>query len=148
MTTTTQPANRKRGLVAREGGLSARGGRARVGGSGSTSRDAGTILSPLSQLASLSTTPDIFARGLGLWRGGWVRDTLYPYVFHVVGESALYSVNLKTLSCDCEWWREQRNKTGKGLGAGRGTRAREGLAACKHIVAAGARAVELVEVQG
>lgn len=119
MRTETTSRNRARGDSAREGGLSARGGRARVDGS---------PLFPLSQLASLSTTPEIFARGLALWRGGWVRDTLYSYVFHVVGESALYSVNLKTLTCDCEWWR------GKGKSAGM---------ACKHIVGAGARAVEV-----
>lgn len=133
-TRTTTTKTRERGVRAR--GVPVRA----VGGS----------FSALGELAHLHTTVDIFRRGIDLYLEGRVQPTLYPSIFHIAGEGAFYRVDLSIPECGCPFWQHHNpdDDTTRVEVVGTGSRvqsarARGRAVACKHIVAAGAKAVEL-----
>lgn len=114
-------------------------GFARAGGS---SVRALGVPSALEGIAHLHTTPAIFKRGVDLYIAGSVSSTLYPHIFHVAGEGAFYRVDLTEPDCGCEFW--VRHHDARVLQVSeKGTRARGRAVACKHMIAAGAKALEL-----
>lgn len=114
-------------------------GFARAGGS--SVRAVGGLSLP-EGIANLHTTAAIFNRGLSLYIDGHVSSTLYNHIFHVAGEGAFYRVDLALPDCGCGWWIKHREAHILQVSDG-GTRARGRAIACKHMVAAAAKAVEL-----
>lgn len=114
-------------------------GFARAGGS---SVRALGVPSALTGIAHLHTTAAIFKRGVDLYIAGSVSSTLYPHIFHVAGEGAFYRVDLASPDCGCEWWKRHQDARVLQVSE-KGTRARGRVIACKHMVAAGAKALEL-----
>lgn len=93
-------------------------------------------------IAHLHTTVAIFRRGAALYVDGHVSSTLYNHIFHVAGEGAFYRVDLSEPNCGCEFW--QRHHDSHILQVnGSVVRARGRQIACKHMVAAAAKAMEL-----
>lgn len=132
----------------------ARGGRVRA--RGGPIRAAGVVSRAEGLLSALAATPLTISRGIALYDEGRVSATLYPHIFHVTGEGAFYRVDLALPDCGCRSWKYGRKQLARvdRAGRARGTdstariteRAREVMVreqACKHMVAAGAKMMEI-----
>lgn len=110
---------------------SGRGEDLRAGGVSPRARQGGVRARVEGVLTSAQASTRTFEKGFALAREGNVHSTLYPHIWHVVGDRAsdgtvtLYSVHLLDPSCGCNGWGRMRaDLRAQGL-------------VCKHIVAAG-----------
>lgn len=119
---------------------------AQVRGRGSRARGVSVralgVPSALTGIAHLHTTAEIFRRGVAIYTEGRVSSTLYDHIFHVAGGGAFYRVDLSEPSCGCAWWENHSGDRVLQVSGG-GTRARGRAIACKHMIAAAAKALEL-----